>query len=303
MNPKTLSVLFLGVAIFSGFAYFTAQENTKQQDMAAMPAGVEVAVEPASGENVVAGISAEEADMVAPVEQEVTPVETVAKRAAAPVEEKVAEEVTEVVEEANIEPEQAPAEVIETVVADEDVMGAGEDFYTIRAIGDEDAPVVMQEFSSMTCPHCATFHSTKLQMLKKEYVEKGILRVVFRDYPLNKPALDAAIIARCFAPEKYYDFISVLFETQKEWAFGDSPEKLFQTAKLAGLSDERLDACLNDKEALRFILMEMKDSGSKWKVESTPSFVFNDGAKSLKGNGSMAEFRTVIEGLAEEAKK
>jgi protein-disulfide isomerase len=168
---------------------------------------------------------------------------------------------------------------------------------SIRAIGAIDAPVVIEEFSSFTCPHCAAFHEGTLQALKERYIDTGKVRLIFRDYPLNAPSLQAAGIARCMPEDQYYDFISVLFGTQEEWAQSGSPDKLMQTAKLAGLSDESLKACAGDKDLIKFILRKMQVLGKEYDIKSTPTFVFNAGEASLRGNRPVSEFAAVIEEL------
>ncbi|GEM_PF-389430 len=172
-----------------------------------------------------------------------------------------------------------------------------------RSIGSPDAPVVMEEFSSLTCPHCASFHEELLPLIKKDYVDTGKLRIIFRDYPLNRPALEASVVARCLAPDQYYGFISVLFETQGEWAFEANANKLHQTAKLAGLSEEQLDTCINDASITKFIASNVQKYGALYNIRSTPTFVFNNGEFTIKGNRPVAEFTAELDRLVEEAKK
>lgn len=171
----------------------------------------------------------------------------------------------------------------------------------IRAIGDPNAPVVMEEFSSLTCPHCAHFHEETLPLIKEQYVDTGKVYLIFRDYPLNKPAVEAAGIARCMPADEYYDFITVLFRTQMEWATAGSPQKLLQTAKLAGLNDEELETCLSNRDLVKYILATMKHNSQKYDISSTPTFVFNDGAATIKGNRSFEEFASQIDELIANA--
>ena len=64
-------------------------------------------------------------------------------------------------------------------------------------IGDPDAPVTMIEYASLSCPQCAAFHKNTFPIIKKEYIDTGIVKFIFRDYPLNYPALEGSMIARC----------------------------------------------------------------------------------------------------------
>lgn len=170
----------------------------------------------------------------------------------------------------------------------------------IRAIGLVDAPIVIEEFSSFTCPHCASFHTDVLPALKEKYIDTGKVRLIFRDYPLNAPSLMASGIARCFPEDQYYDFMTILFETQEEWAVSGNPDKLLQTAKLAGLSGDLLQECRDNKDLVRFILAKMQRLGKRYDIKSTPTFVFNGGEASLRGSRPVAEFSAIIEELLEK---
>jgi hypothetical protein len=171
----------------------------------------------------------------------------------------------------------------------------------IRAIGDPNAPVIMEDFSSLTCPHCAHFHEDTLPLIKEQYVDTGKVYLIFRDYPLNKPAVTAAGIARCMPEDEYYDFITVLFRTQMEWATSNSPQKLVQTAKLAGLSDEELKTCMENRDLIKYILATMKHNSQKYEISSTPTFVLNEGKVTITGNRSFEEFASQIDALLADA--
>lgn len=146
-----------------------------------------------------------------------------------------------------------------------------------RTLGNPDAPVRIEEFSSLTCPHCAHFHRDTLPALKEKFIDSGKVFFVFTDFPLNGPALDAAIIARCLPPERYFTFIAFLYESQDSWAFaGDYKAILRQNAKLAGMTDERFDSCLADTALKEGVVARMQEKATKHQIKSTPSFVVND---------------------------
>ena len=85
------------------------------------------------------------------------------------------------------------------------------------AVGDPDAPVTVIEFFSLTCPSCERFHKNVYNRLKPDYVDTGTVRFIARDFPLNAPALQAAVLAHCAGPDRYYTFIDVLFQTFDDW--------------------------------------------------------------------------------------
>jgi protein-disulfide isomerase len=143
------------------------------------------------------------------------------------------------------------------------------------AMGKEDAPVTIIEYSSLTCPHCAHFHHDVFPELKSKYIDTGKLRYVYREFPLNEPALAGAVVARCLDPSRYFAFTKLLFAKQADWAFKDdalTPLKGY--AKQAGLSEKDFSECV-DNEALQKKVLALRDEGSKKGVNGTPSFFVN----------------------------
>src|SRR3974377_906811 len=86
-----------------------------------------------------------------------------------------------------------------------------------RILGNADAPITIIEYSSLTCPHCAHFTNEVLPELKKKWIDTGKAKLVLRDYPLDEPALRAAMIARCAPPDRYYAYIDTFFGSQEKW--------------------------------------------------------------------------------------
>ena len=171
----------------------------------------------------------------------------------------------------------------------------------IRAVGDPSAPVKIEEFSSLTCPHCASFHEKIYGPLKEKYIDTGKVYFVFGDFPLNKPALDASITARCMPEATYETFLNLLFKTQRQWAAEGYLKALRQNAKLAGLSDEEFDFCLENEEVRNGIAQARQKAADKYNIQSTPTFVFNEGAEQIKGTASLAAFDQVIEKLLQQS--
>src|SRR4051794_18873459 len=88
-------------------------------------------------------------------------------------------------------------------------------------LGRADAPVTIIEYASLTCPHCARFHAATLPRLRQEWIDAGKARLVFRDFPLDKLALVAAMMARCADKAVYFDLLGELFARQDEWSRAD----------------------------------------------------------------------------------
>lgn len=168
-----------------------------------------------------------------------------------------------------------------------------------RVLGDPNAPVTILDYSSMTCPHCATFHTEILPKIKEAYIDTGKAKLVFRDFPLDQTALRAAMLARCATPERYYPLLDVLFKSQAQWSRASDPAKaLSQYGKLAGMSQATIDACLASQPLADGILQIRLTGSDKHKVESTPTFVLNDGAATISGAQPFETFAAAIDKLA-----
>ena len=146
------------------------------------------------------------------------------------------------------------------------------------ALGKADAPITIFEFASLTCPHCAEFDAETLPKVRADWIDTGKARLIFRDYPLDQNALKAAVIAHCVPENQFFNFIDVLFKNQVNWAEGSTDEvtqALMRIARLGGLSEDKFNACLNDKALSDRILDERLTAQNQYGVNSTPTFFVN----------------------------
>jgi protein-disulfide isomerase len=167
------------------------------------------------------------------------------------------------------------------------------------ALGPADAKVVIVEYASMTCGHCAAFHNKVFPELKKKYIDTGKVRFIMREFPLDNLAAAASMLARCAGGDKTFALIETLFATQPEWAFkeGNPVPRLFEIAKQAGFTQESFDKCLTDQKLLDAITATRTRASEKLGVSATPTFFIN--GKRLQGAPVMAEFDKMIEPLLE----
>jgi protein-disulfide isomerase len=145
-----------------------------------------------------------------------------------------------------------------------------------RILGKSDAPVTVVEYASLTCPHCAHFATEVLPKLKEKWIDTGKVRLVMRDYPLDEPALRAAMIARCAPADKYYPLIDTFFGAQRQWVLSkDYKTDLARLALLGGVSKTQFDACLANKSVEDKVLQSRLAATQDLAVNSTPTFFIN----------------------------
>jgi protein-disulfide isomerase len=170
---------------------------------------------------------------------------------------------------------------------------------TEHVLGDPAAPVTMIEYSSLTCPHCASFHTDTLPGLEERFIEPGKLKLVMRDFPLDQLALQAAVLAHCAGDERYFTFLNAMFANQQRWGRADDPlAALTQLAMAGGLSRDRIEACLADQEMEEAVLAMRLAGEREFEIRSTPTFIIN--GTSYPGNRTVDEFAQIIEPLLPE---
>ena len=163
-------------------------------------------------------------------------------------------------------------------------------------IGNEDAKITIIEYASLSCSHCADFHVNTLETLKKEYIDTGKARMVFRDYPFNYPALLGSMVLRCI-PENYrYDYMNALFKLQTDWVNKKNKktiQELYKIMQSGGMTKDEYDACIYNTELENEILKGVMEAQNQFNIKSTPSFIID--GKLIEGNKSIKEFRQIID--------
>ena len=163
-------------------------------------------------------------------------------------------------------------------------------------IGDAKAPVTIIEYASMTCGHCATFHTVSFPELKKKYIDSGKVRFVLREFPLDPLAAAAFMLARCSGDDKREAVVSLLFAQQRGWIATDKPlEALTGLMKQTGMSEEKFKACLSDREMYQNVNKVRERADKQFGVNSTPTFFIN--GKRENGDMTPAQLDKVIEPL------
>ena len=168
----------------------------------------------------------------------------------------------------------------------------------ILSIGNSNAKVVVKVFSSLTCPHCANFHTEVFENLKKDFIEKGLVRFEHHAFPLDLAALNAEIIVRCHVDNnKKFELLQKIYEKQKIWAVGSDINKINDLIKKIGLeqnfSKEKMDKCLKNDKVQDDILNQRVEAQKKYKIQSTPTIFINE--KIYTGKIEYKQFKKNIE--------
>ncbi len=166
-----------------------------------------------------------------------------------------------------------------------------------RVLGDPNAPIEIVEYSSLTCSHCRHFHIDILPDLKKNYLDTGRAKLVYRDFPFDQLGLMAAIMARCAPPSRYFQFLDVLFQNQEKWAQNADPIRaLTRIGSLGGLSEADFRACTENRTIVDGVLQTRLEAGKRYQVNSTPSFIIN-GEKRVVGSQPYKVFDDLLKKL------
>ena len=168
----------------------------------------------------------------------------------------------------------------------------------VLSIGNSEAKVTVKVFSSLTCPHCANFHTAIFKNLKKDYIDKGLVRFEHHAFPLDLAALNAEVIVRCQNDnKKKFELLEEIYRKQKFWAVGSDIDKINDLIKEVGfnlnLSKEKMDMCLKDSEAQDEILEQRIEAQKKYKIDSTPTIIVN--GKKYTSKNDYKSFRKIID--------
>ncbi|HSU06386.1 MAG TPA: DsbA family protein [Acetobacteraceae bacterium] len=170
---------------------------------------------------------------------------------------------------------------------------------TERALGSPQAKNRVSEWFSLTCTHCARFAQETFPQIRKDLIDTGKVIWVFEDFPLDRVALQAAMVARALPPDRYEPFIMALFASQDRWAFAqgvDSTKELWNMAALAGMNRPTFEAAIGDSALQSWILAQQNNAEKKYQIDATPSFVVN--GKKYSGEMSYSDFVKLLPGVS-----
>ena len=145
-----------------------------------------------------------------------------------------------------------------------------------HVLGKPDAPNVLIDYASFTCPHCATFNAAVMPVLKRDWIDTGKLKLVHRHFPSDAIATRASLLAECAGPDKFFAAVDTIFRTQVQWMTAPDPAAELMTV-LAGLGvgEAEAQACLSNDRLLDKVIADVQ-SGQALGVNSTPTLFINE---------------------------
>ena len=146
------------------------------------------------------------------------------------------------------------------------------------SVGEKNSKITIIAYESLTCGHCADFHKNVYPDLKKDFIDKGLVRIEFRHFPLDIAAFNASKIGQC-NNDGNADVLNILYSGQKKWAKGKTPEEATVYLKKF-LKDEGVkvdfEKCLNNKAVEDYVLKDRIEGVKKFKVNATPTIIINN---------------------------
>jgi len=144
------------------------------------------------------------------------------------------------------------------------------------SLGKADAPITIVEYASMTCPHCARFTRDVFPQVKENYIDKGYVRYVFREYPLDRVALTVSVVGRCLAKDAYIPFVEMMYGDLETWAREeDLRAAIKERARRAGMSGDDFEKCLAAEDDAKKVLAVQATAIKDYCVSGTPTFFMN----------------------------
>ncbi|MCQ2965161.1 MAG: DsbA family protein [Alphaproteobacteria bacterium] len=175
--------------------------------------------------------------------------------------------------------------------------------FSEKKLGDNDAPVKIIIFTSLTCPHCAGVHLNLMPIIKKELIDTKKAQVILADFPLEVRAMTGSLIASCLKGDKYFAFMTTLYQNQRQWIVANNlQEAILPYAKLAGLTEKQMLDCATNEYGINEMTRIRNLNTMQYKLTATPTLIIkgNNRSEKLIGLQSIQEIHDAIAKLYEE---
>ena len=148
------------------------------------------------------------------------------------------------------------------------------EFKTIKD-GNTNANIKIIVFESLTCSHCAEFHKKVFPELKKNFIDTGLVEIEFKNFPLDKAALNASMLAHC-KNDGQSEILHHLYKNQNKWVKGNTIEELNDhLKKVTSNFNIDYDDCVSNTSLEDHILEDRIEGVKKYKINATPTLIIN----------------------------
>jgi protein-disulfide isomerase len=155
-----------------------------------------------------------------------------------------------------------------------------------HVLGKPDAPNIIIDYFSMTCPHCANFNAAVLPAIRKEWIDTGKAQLIMRHFPSDGIATHASLLAECAGPARFYDLVDALFRAQIDWLTASDPDaEMIKVMVAQGIGAEAASACFADDRLLSKIIADVQ-SGQALQVKQTPTLFINEQYYGMPADGA-----------------
>lgn len=172
------------------------------------------------------------------------------------------------------------------------------------AYGNPDAPIVLKEYSSFTCPHCREFHEKVIDKIMVPYIDAGKVYYLFRFFPLDMSALKASMLVHCLNDNKQKnDLVSLLFQKQQTWSSAESEldlrERITAIAVENGIQTSGFDVCISDASVEEKMLYNRIQLIEQAGIRSTPTLYINN--KEYLDHRGLKQFTSALDSALQSA--
>jgi len=173
-------------------------------------------------------------------------------------------------------------------------------------LGDINAQITIVEFGDFQCPFCKRFHQQTLPELKSNYIDKGIVNLVWKDFPIqniHQNAVASSIAGECADDQGvFWELHDRIFEEQSIWQGLPTNIAINDFKRYAndlGVDQTEFNNCLDSQVYLEEVLDDLS-YGSRSGVTGTPAFFIGNekiGFIKITGAQPFSVFEGVIESL------
>ena len=163
--------------------------------------------------------------------------------------------------------------------------------------GNPDTKVRLMVFESLTCSHCANFHKNIYPKLKEDFIDKGLISIEFKSFPLDIIAFNATKLAHC-RNDGDPEILHYFYLNQDKWIKGKNEVEANQAIKkFIDATEYNLDfdKCLIDKQIEDHILEDRIEGVKKYEVKATPTVIIN--GKKFENHSNYKKLKKYIEKL------